>query len=81
MDYDYLFNKALPISFIILGVVALSYAVFNDDIQNVINEQVNIKCDYDIEAMSQIVNGQYETIATPNHKRPCSQPVLFGGEQ
>ena len=80
MDYDYLTNKVLPISFIVFGVVALSYAVYNYDIQDIMNEQVNFKCDYDIEAMSQIVNGQYETIATPNHKRPCSQPVLFGGD-
>lgn len=38
-------------------------------------------CDADIQPQSFLKIDLEYTKATPNHKRPCSMPILFGGDE
>ena len=42
---------------------------------------VGENCNPNIEPESYEENGLYYTRATPNHQRPCSAPILFGGKE
>jgi hypothetical protein len=38
-------------------------------------------CNPNIQPQSIMINEQPYTKATPNHQRPCSAPILFGGNE
>jgi thiol-disulfide isomerase/thioredoxin len=38
-----------------------------------------LDCNPDVQPQTRCLSGQKQTLATPNHQRPCSAKILFGG--
>jgi thiol-disulfide isomerase/thioredoxin len=41
--------------------------------------EMYLNCNPNIQPQTTCSNGNKQTVATPNHQRPCSAPILFGG--
>jgi thiol-disulfide isomerase/thioredoxin len=41
--------------------------------------EAHLNCNPNIQPQTTCSNSNKQTLATPNHQRPCSAPILFGG--
>jgi hypothetical protein len=55
-----------------------SYGYFDMDVVGEVNK---LNCNSNLKAYSYCSEGQRYTLATPDHQRPCNQPILFGGSK